>query len=148
MLYEYYLQAHLNQDFQEVSTESVLAIFKDYITAREASYIDLEFEEGNSCTIYMDTTNLMTTGFVISRPCYSRRFGECLYEVMLLGNFVFFEPDGKAPIIISPAAEEHLPIDMVESLGKPAIGKSKESFLELYSNNRKKRGTVFEPVND
>lgn len=136
MSYEYFLQAHLNQDLQEIPTESILAIFKKYITAREDSYIDLEFEEGNSCTIYMDTTSSTITGFMISRPCYSRRLGECLYEVMLLGNFVFYEPEGKTPIITNPATEEHLPIDMVESLGNPTIGKSKESFLELYFNNR------------
>ena len=136
MSYEYFLQAHLNQDFQEILTESILTIFKDYITARDQRYIDLEFEEGNSCTIYIDTTSPTTTGFMISRPCYSRRLAECLYQVMLLGNFVFYEPDGKAPIIIHPATEEHLPTDMVEALGKPAIGESKERFLELYFTNR------------
>lgn len=136
MSYEYYLQAHLNQDCQQIPTESILAIFIDHIATKDETYIDLEFEEGNSCTIYMDTTSSTIDGLMISRPCDSRRLGECLYQVMLLGNFVFYEPDGKGPIVVNPETEAHLPFDMVESLGKLAISKSKEGFLELYFNNR------------
>lgn len=136
MSYSYFLQAHLNQDAQEIPMSSILAIFRDHIAAMEDNCIDLEFEEGNSCTIYVDTTQITTTGFTINRPCFDKRLGEYIYEVMQLGNFVFFEPDGKTPIITNPVVEEHLPPDMIETLGKPAIGRSKEHFLELYENNR------------
>jgi len=136
MSYEYFLQAHLHQDAQEIPTESILLIFKDYIIAKDESYIDLQFEEGNSCTIYIDTTGSTVDNFMVSRPCYSKQLGECLYQVMLLGNFVFFEPDGKHPIILSLATEAHLPIDMIETLGKPAVAEGMNDFLELYFNNR------------
>lgn len=55
---------------------------------------------------------------------------------MLLGNFVFFEPDGKQPIIVNPATESHLPVAMSETLGKPAVAESLDDFLVLYFNNR------------
>jgi hypothetical protein len=136
MSYEYFLQAHRNQESQEISTENILSIFKDHITQKDESYIDLQFEDGNSCTIYMDTAGATVNSFMISRPGYSRQLGECLYQVMLLGNFVFFEPDGKQPLILNSTTEDHLPEGMTEALGKPAIAESLEEFLELYFNNR------------
>ena len=72
---------------------------------------------------------------MVSRPC-GAKLGECLYEVMLLGNFVFFEPDGKYMITVTPSVEVHLPTDMIETLGKQVITKSQEDFLKLYHNNR------------
>lgn len=136
MSYEYYLQAYLREDFQQIPTASILSILEDFIVSREKSYIGLEFEEGNGCGIYINVTDPFVSGFSISRPCYSKLLGECIYKVMLLGNFVFFEPDGKGPIILSPATEAHLPVDMIESLGKPGIAETEERFLELYFNNR------------
>jgi len=136
MAYEYFLQAHLLQDSQEIATESILSIFKDYISAINDNYIDLKFEEGNRCTIYIDTKDSTVSHLMVSRPCYSRQLGQCLYQVMQLGNFVFFEPDGKQPIILNSAVEAHLPEDMIEALGKPAVAEDLEAFLELYFKNR------------
>jgi hypothetical protein len=135
MAYEYFLQAHLNGDPQGIPTECILTIFKDYIVTKDDTFIDLEFNEGNSCSIYLDTEEPYNSGVMISRPC-GDKLGECLYEVMLLGNFVFFEPDGIHVIIINPDVEVHLPKDMIESLGKPVIASGREAFLELYANNR------------
>jgi hypothetical protein len=136
MSYEYFLQAHLHQDSQRIPTESILSIFRDYTTSKDDTYIELQFDEENTCTIYIDTNDETVDHFMVSRPCYCRQLGECLYKVMLLGNFVFFEPDGKQPIIINPATESHLPVDMSEALGKPVVAKSLDDFLELYFNNR------------
>ncbi len=55
---------------------------------------------------------------------------------MLLGNFVFFEPDGKQPILVNASVEAHLPAGMIEAFGKPAVAKNLDDFLELYFNNR------------
>lgn len=135
MSYEYFVQAHLNQDFQEISTERILSVFKKHITRQDATYIDLTFDEINGCTIYIDTQEPTTSGFTVSRPCGSKQLGVYLYEVMLLGNFVFYEPDGKHPIIINPTTAAHLPPDMMETLGEPAVADSLDAFLELYFNN-------------
>lgn len=136
MSYEYFLQAHLDQGFQPVSTTQVLEIFQPYITQQDPTYIDVQFEEGNSCTIYLETVDEYLDSMMVSRPCYSQQLGGCLYEVMLLGNFVFYEPDGKQMIAVSEATEAHLPSDMIEVLGKPVVATDKASFLELYFNNR------------
>ena len=72
MSYEYFLQAHLDQGSQEISTESILAIFSKYIIAKDQTYIDLKFDEENSCTIYIDTNDSTVSGFMVSRPCGSK----------------------------------------------------------------------------
>ena len=136
MAYEYYLQAHHEKDSQAIPVESILSVFRDYIKEKDDSSIDLQFDEENGCTIYFDTTATTTDSLMVSRPCGSRLLGECLYRVMLLGNFVFFEPDGKRPITLSADTEAHLPADMVNSLGKPAVARDREAFLTLFFNNR------------
>ncbi|TDX00632.1 hypothetical protein [Dinghuibacter silviterrae] len=135
MSYEYFLQAHVKGAPQGIPTERILEVFKDYIVAKEETFIDLEFSEGNSCSIYLETEEPNNSGFMISRPC-GDKLGECLYAVMLLGNFVFFEPDGFQMIVVAPDVEAHLPEDMVASLGKPVVATDLKSFLELYANNR------------
>jgi len=136
MSYEYFLQAHLNQGFQPVSTERILEIFRQHITKQDDTYIDVEFDKDNSCTIFMNTVDATIDSLMVSRPCEDQQLGECLYEVMLLGNFVFYEPDGKQIITVNEATAAHIPSDMIEVLGQPAVANDKESFLELYFNNR------------
>lgn len=135
MSYEYFLQAHLHQEAEKIPTESILSVFEPYIIAKDETSIDLEFDEINSCTIYLDTEEADNSGFMVSRPC-DDKLGECLYKVMLLGNFAFFEPDGKHIITVSPSVEAHLPMDLIETLGKPLVAASLEEFLKLYNNNR------------
>jgi hypothetical protein len=59
MSYEYFLQAHLHQDEQKIPTESMLAIFRQYIVAKDETCIDLYFDANNSCTTYLDTGNML-----------------------------------------------------------------------------------------
>lgn len=136
MSYEYYLQAHLEKDAQQIPTTGILSIFEDFIVERGENYIRVEFEEGNSCDIFIDLNDPFESGFMISRPCHSKQLGKCIYKVMLLGNFVFYEPDGKGAIIVNPETEYHLPVDMIEALGRPTLAESEDDFLELYFNNR------------
>jgi hypothetical protein len=136
MSYEYYLQACENQGPQEVPTQKVLKIFEPYIVKRDSTCLDLEFDIQNHCTIYLDTDAPMTDGMMISRPCGAEALVRCLYEVMQLGYFVFYEPDGDAPITLLPETEAHLMEGMVESLGAPAVAASWEEFYKLWKKNR------------
>jgi hypothetical protein len=136
MSYEYYLQACENQKPQEVPTQKILDIFDRYVVRRDPDYLDLEFDDQNHCTIYMKTNEAMTDGMMISRPCGAEAMVRCLYEVMQLGYFVFYEPDGHASIILLPETEAHLMEGMIESLGEPVIAASWEDFYNLWKNNR------------
>lgn len=135
MSYEYILQAHIHQESQDIPTEQILQVFNDYIVLKEQTYIDIDFGEGDTCTIYIDTEMPYNNCVVISRPCEGK-LCEFVYKIMGLGNFVFYEPDGKHMIIINPAVSEHLHEDMIETLGEPVIATTFEAFRELYNNNR------------
>ncbi|MBW8684361.1 hypothetical protein [Chitinophaga rhizophila] len=135
MSYDYFLQAHLHSGSEMIATEKILAIFEIYVVAKDSSYIDLRFDDDSTCTIYMDIDAPYNDGLVVNRPC-SGQLAECLYQVMQLGNFVFFEPDGIHMIIIDAAVEQHLPEDMIDTLGKPVVADTFDSFLGLYNNNR------------
>lgn len=135
MAYEYFLQAYSKGEPQEVRTEKILAIFTKYITGKAEDYIDLQFDAENSCTIYIDSNESTVNGLMVSRPC-SGKLPEYLYQVMLLGNFIFFEPDGISPIILSKTTKKHLPEDMIEALGEPVIAENMNKFLTLYASNR------------
>lgn len=136
MSYDYFMQAHVHGEAQEIPTEKFLRIFEKYISQKDDNYIDLYFDELNSCTVYMDTGEPTNSGITINRPCADERLIRCLYAVMQLGNFVFYEPDGKHMIALSIETEQHLPEDMVETLGKPLVAEGWEAFLEAYTNNR------------
>jgi len=136
MAYEYFLQAHLLGADQPIATAKIVEVFARYITHREETFMELEFDDRNQCTIYLDQESPTTSHLTISRPCGDERLGACLYEVMQLGNFVFFEPEGKHPILLDSDVLEHLPPDMIDSLGNPVIARDKEEFLAFYFNNR------------
>ena len=98
-------------------------------------FVDLAFEDVNHCMVYLDVDETVVSGMTINRPCQAG-LGECIYRIMRLGNFVFFEPDGKHMIMLDPAVEEHLPEDMIDGLGKPVVGADLADFLALYESNR------------
>jgi|SRR5579859_7502959 len=135
MSYEYYLQACEDQAPQLISTDNILAVFAPYTVRKAPTFIDLAFDEMNHCTIYLDTNETATDGMMISRPCGTEAFVRCIYEVMLLGFFVFFEPDGHQPITLLAETEGHLMEGMVESLGSPAVASSWEEFYALWQHN-------------
>lgn len=138
MSYEYYLQACENQAPQEIPTHKIVEIFEPYIVSRntEFNYLDLVFDDLNHCSVYVDLGDPTTNGITISRPCGTEAMVRCMYEVMRLGYFVFFEPDGHGMITLLPETEAHLLEGMVESLGTPAVASSWEEFYSLWENNR------------
>jgi hypothetical protein len=90
----------------------------------------------NQCTVYLEADGPFIDNMMISRPCGTEALVRCIYEVMRLGFFVFFEPDGHRPITLLPETEGHLLEGMVESMGAPAVAGSWEEFYELWEHNR------------
>lgn len=96
----------------------------------------LKFDESNECTFHFETFAPTIDGLMVNRPCGGEKFVRCIYEIMRLGNFVLFEPDGKHPIITDPETEKHMHADMIESLGTPIVATNWESFNSVFWNNR------------
>ena len=139
MSYDYFLQAHIEGDDQVVMTSEVLRIFQPYTSEVNDSYIELDFGDAGSCTIFMNVSSPFISNVNINRPCHGRELADCLYQVMRLGNFVFLEPDGKHVIVVDEETLQHLPEDVTEDIGElggAVIANSRESFWQLYEDNR------------
>ncbi len=129
-----FLQAHFQGGSQNIPTSDVLACFSPFITARKDAWIDLQFTETDSCTIYFDTTSPSINHLMVSRPCGDKQLFCCLFQVMKLGNFVLFEPGVDRFIVLREEVIAHLPEGMAEALGKARVAPDIESFLEAYEN--------------
>ena len=111
-----FLQAHFQGGSQNILTSEVLACFSQFITYREQSFIDLQFTETDSCTVFFDTTSPNIDHLTVSRPCGDRGLAQCLFQVMKLGDFVLFEPGVDRFIVLREEVIPHLPEGMAEAL--------------------------------
>ena len=136
MSYEYFLSAYTERESENISTKKILQVLEQFISKKDENAVELTFDEINNCCIYLDIDEPFVNGMMISRPCGGEQFIKCLYRIMQLGNFVFFEPDGKRMIALNPDIQQHLPEDMIESLGEPLIATDGEIFLKFISENR------------
>jgi hypothetical protein len=136
MSYDYFLQACLEHNPQEIPTERILAIFEPFIIDKGPDYIELEFEKNNRCIIFMDTDATGNACLNVHRPRGGEPFVRCLYQVMLLGHVVFFELDGIKAITLSPEMDKHLLSGMLQTIGTPVLAANWEEFRKLWQNNR------------
>lgn len=136
MAYEYFLQAYLNQKPQSIPRDTIFLLLTKYISKEGENFVDIRFDANNHCTVYVDTTSEYIGSLTFSRPSSVLQLSELIYQLMLAGNFIFFEPDGKYPIALSANVEHHLPPDMIEGLGQPKIATTKEMFFKLLAEAR------------
>jgi hypothetical protein len=136
MSYDYFLQGCLDHNPQPLPTGRILAIFEPFIVDRGPDYIELAFDDKQHCTIFMDTQAPANDCINVHRPCAGEPFVRCLYQVMQLGNVVFFELDGIKAITLYPGMEQHLLKGMLQSVGTLAVAENWEAFWQLWQNNR------------
>lgn len=135
-----FVQAHVKGDAQEIPTGDVLACFVPFIMHQEEDFIDLLFDEENTCTIFLDTNSPTVTDLLIERPCGDERLFECVYRVMQLGNFVLYQGEGERFIVLKEDTIAHLPEGMAEALGEAKIAPDQDSFLAELD---RPRGSVY-----
>jgi len=123
---EWYLQAHSNDEEQFISCKKIQSILSAYPNQKEEACVVVALPEGD-VDFYVDLTGNIS-GLMISRPIKSSTLDRIIYEVMQCVRFIFFTPDAKFPIVLCSEVIEHLPEEMLASLGKPQIADSPETF--------------------
>jgi len=123
---EWYLQAHSNGSEQFISSKRIQSVLSPYKKQIEEACIVVALPEGD-VDFYVDLSGEMS-GLMISRPVESSTLDKIIYEIMQCGRFIFFAPDAKFPIVLCAEVIDHLPEEMLESLGKPQIADSPETF--------------------
>jgi hypothetical protein len=134
MSHDIFLQAHMHGGSQKILTSEVLKCFSEFIAYKHPTYIDVEFTEEDSSTIFFKTTRKTITGMMVNRPCGDRGLARCLFRVMQLGNFVLFEGGAERFIVLREEVIPHLPEGMAEALGEARITPDIDSFIEAYEN--------------
>lgn len=131
MSHEIFFQAYENGMDQPIPTEAIIGCFKPYIKLSDKEWLDLEFDQSNSTTIYIDIESDEISHFMVSRPCKNKRLDECIFNIVKMGNFVSFEPGIPFAIIFKESSREHIPAEMIESFADAGGIKLFHS-LELY----------------
>jgi hypothetical protein len=132
MSHDVYIQAHLNGGSQYVQTSDILRCFSVFIADMDDRWIEVQFDEDASSTVFLDTKAPTECAILVNRPCGDRQLTRCLYCVMQLGNFVLFEPGVDRFIVLREETLAHLPEGMAEALGEAWIAPDVESFIDAY----------------
>ncbi|MCL2365093.1 MAG: hypothetical protein FWC71_10575 [Defluviitaleaceae bacterium] len=126
---EWYLQAYNNGDPQFIPHAQIHAVLSKYPIRIEEAYVVVTIPEGN-VDFYMDCPNEISD-IMIAKPLVSPNLNQIIYEIMQCGRFIFFAPDAKFPIVLDSEVMDHLPIDMLDALGKPKLADNPIMFSRL-----------------
>ncbi len=123
---------HHGEDWP-VPTADILRCFDGCPTTTGDGSLDLVFALDDSCTIYLDTDADTNTGIMVSRPCGNRKLYESLYAVMKLAHFILIVPGSDGFLVVDQQTLDHVPDEVVASLGEPVVLGSLADFLAWWS---------------
>lgn len=79
------------------------------------------YDDANWCEIYVgweEDQQGLVSSLVVDRPCADGRLWDSLFRVLASGPWVLYFPSDELPAIIADARHaEHLPEDMLDTLG-------------------------------
>jgi hypothetical protein len=120
--FELYLQCFHKGEPASVPRQSVRQLFGEYLTEIERDLWRWGFDAVNSCDVYLTSNKRDPSriqGLMVSRPIQDARLFDALLAILKLGNVVLYFPGGRAPLVADRKMVEHMPLAMVEALGKP-----------------------------
>ncbi len=124
MSFDVYLQSFHRGEFAGIPRQRIRDAFGEHLTETELDYWQLRYDDANSCDLNLtthDTDVSMVRGFTVHRPCADQRLWDALASILTLGDIVLYFPSGRAPLVARSTVTQHLPPDMVESLGQPVV---------------------------
>lgn len=126
MSFDIFLQWHERGDSAGIPVDRVRACLGPALIAEQGDCWQLHYGEGEDPVAYItmhDASPDLVSGLTVNSPCVSDVFWRAIYDLLCQGNAVLFFPDG-APLVAHARAREHLPEDMIESLGEPRLVQS------------------------
>jgi len=101
-----------------------------FVVETAPQWFELRFAKNDVCTIFADTSAEEIDGFNVNRPCADIRLYEALLTVLKVPGLVLVMPGECPPLIGDAETAGHLPPDIVEALGKPALLQSASEILQ------------------
>lgn len=93
----------------------------------------IRYDDLNSCDIALTSLPsdaALVTSMTIVRPCGDMRLWESLLKVMQLGPIILYCPGDSVPLATSARVGDHMPPDMVETLGRPRVVTSAQDIVD------------------
>ena len=124
MSFDVYLQSFDRGEFAGIPRQRLRVAFGAHLSETETDFWQVRYDDMNSCNLYLtahDTDARMLHGFTLNRPCADQRLWDALPSILALGNIVLYFPGGRQPMVAHSKVTQHLPPDMIESLGQPIV---------------------------
>lgn len=130
MSFDIFVQFFLDKEEATVPLDSILAKFAPY--AEEEDTWKIVYDEQNECSLFFGEVddNRHVGGFCVNRPCADERFWKAIYECLNVGNGVLFWP-GLEGMIATADITEHIPDEMLESLGPVTVVSDHHEILQI-----------------
>jgi len=116
-----------------IPVDQVMNAFGDAAVESEPGLARLEYGESLVSELMYSPAGAAVAqvcGVTINRPCRAQALWEAIYELLALGNAVFFFP-GSALYARSEECWQHVPVDMVEAFASLEIVSSAEALVSV-----------------
>jgi hypothetical protein len=121
MGFEVFVQCFTQGERDGVAVTDIQRVFGPQLEAGENEWWKVVYDEQNSCDILVDylSSDKDFVHFIsVQRPCGDRRLWEALFSVLEIGHCVLYFPADRPPLLVAnESMTEHLPPDMVDSMG-------------------------------
>ena len=134
MSFDLFLQSFRNGAPAKFPAELIEKGFGPYASAREPRCWVLRYPNGGFGELYVDLTHDEVSHFMVARPPDSPQFWQTLLDILELTPSCLYWPGG-GPLIAQTFVRDHLPPDMIESLGEPTLVSTPEQIVEAIKNS-------------
>jgi hypothetical protein len=114
-----------------VPRDAVLAPFRPWMKPHPVYEHYIEFTPDQHCYLYLDPPDEESVSHVaVKHPSGGAEFWEALFTILGLGHAIFYYGGCNHPIARDATAVDHMPPEMIESFGRPAVATTTAEFLE------------------
>jgi len=133
MSFEVFLQCFDRGEPAGIDREAIRALFPVDNERSDGTLWSVWYDQQNGCDIFvepLESDPSLVTALTVSRPCEDRRLWEALLAVMRMGAVTLYFPGEAPPLVAGAQVAHHLPPDMVETMGPPAIAATAQDILD------------------
>ena len=123
MSFDLYIGSFVGGEPAPFPSSMLKSVFAPFIVATEPEYYVLRFGSGefDTCTLFVDTSAEEIDRFSVNRPLADDRLYDALLTVLKMPGLALYMPGTCPPLVGNAETLEHLPKDMIEALGEPAV---------------------------
>jgi hypothetical protein len=134
MSFDVFLQCYAGEPLG-VPRRAVRALFPIVEDASEPDHWRVRYDSASWCTITVapaKSDSELITSLCVNRPCGEPQFWESMLTILRMGSVILYWPGG-GPVVAGQASAKELPLEIVESLGKPLSVDSAQEIIDAIS---------------